>query len=156
MTPTLRALFALAVLSACAGAAQAQTVVTMEGRCEKLVIAGQDITQNCKEKLTNTVVGTRTSFDFAAHDGQTLSFAGSGAQQEATEVTEQLQPINLVTPGRSSKEGIVRSPAPGVGSCKFSSPEPGKTQIACEANSQGKSYVGIFITDAKPKDAPKP
>jgi hypothetical protein len=153
---TLRALLTLAALGALAGGAQAQTVVTMEGRCEKLVIAGVDITQNCKEKLTNTVIGTRTSFDFAAWDGQQLSFAGSGAQQEATEVTEQLQPINLVTPGQSNKEGIVRSPAPGVGSCKFSSPEPGKTQIACEATSQGKAYAGTFITDSKPKAAPKP
>jgi len=153
---TLRAFLTLAALGTLTFGARAQTVVTMEGRCEKLVIAGQDITQNCKEKLTNTVAGPRTSFDFSAWDGQTLSFAGSGAQQEATELTEQLQPINLVTPGRSNKEGIVRSPAPGVGSCKFSSPEPGKTQIACEANSQGKSYAGIFITDTKPKDAPRP
>nr|WP_238258581.1 hypothetical protein [Methylobacterium gnaphalii] len=145
----------MAALAACAGTAQAQTVVTMEGHCEKLVIGGQDITPNCKEKLTNTVIGNRTSFDFSANDGQTLSFAGSGAQQEATEITEALQPINLVTPGQSNKDGIVRSPAPGVGSCKFSSPEPGKTQIACEANSQGKSYAGTFITDTKPKDAPK-
>jgi hypothetical protein len=153
---TLRALLTLVALSACAGAAQAQTVVTMEGRCEKLIIAGQDITQNCKEKMTNTVIGNRTSFDFSAWDGQSLSFGGNGAQQEATELTEQLQPINLVTPGQSNKQGVVRNPAPGVGSCKFSSPEPGKTQIACEANSQGKSYAATFITETKPKAAPKP
>ncbi|MET0258583.1 MAG: hypothetical protein ABW179_08370 [Methylobacterium sp.] len=162
MTTTIsRAVLALSVLAATAGTVQAQTAVKMEGRCEKLVIAGLDITQNCKESLTNTVVGNRTSFDFGAWDGQTLSFAGSGAVQEATELTEQLQPINLVTPGQSSKEGIARSPAPAVGACRFSTPAPGKSAITCEATSQGKTYAGTFVTDAKPvdgaaKDAPKP
>lgn len=161
MTTTFRALLTLGALVMSAGATHAQTAVKMEGRCEKLVIAGLDITQNCKETMTNMVVGDRTSFDFAAWDGQTLSFSGNGAAQEATELTEPLQPINLVTPGQSSKEGIARSPAPAVGSCKFSTPEPGKSEITCEATSQGKTYAGTFITDAKPKnvpgkDAPKP
>lgn len=165
MTIRPHACVVLGVLLCPAGTAQAQSAVTMEGRCEKLVIAGQDITQNCKEKLVNTVTGRRVSFDFAAWDGQTLSFSGSGAQQEATEMTEPLQPINLVTPGQSNKEGIARSPAPAVGSCRFSTPEPGKSAIACEATSQGKSYAGTFVTDAKPskesakeqpKDAPQP
>lgn len=154
MTTMFRAALICTALAASAGTAQAQTAVKMEGRCEKLVIAGLDITQNCKESLTNSVSGNRTSFDFAAWDGQSLSFAGSGAVQEATELTEQLQPINLVTPGQSSKEGIARSPAPAVGSCRFSTPAPGKSAITCEATSQGKTYAGTFVTDAKPKDAP--
>ncbi|GJE53576.1 MULTISPECIES: hypothetical protein [Methylobacterium] len=154
MTTMFHTALICAALAASAGTAQAQTAVKMEGRCEKLVIAGLDITQNCKESLTNSVVGNRTSFDFAAWDGQTLSFAGSGAVQEATELTEQLQPINLVTPGQSSKEGIARSPAPAVGACRFSTPAPGKSAITCEATSQGKTYAGTFVTDAKPKEAP--
>ncbi|GJD83157.1 hypothetical protein [Methylobacterium haplocladii] len=162
MTTTfLRAALALTALAASAGCAQAQTAVKMEGRCEKLVIAGLDVTQNCKESLTNMVVGNRTSFDFSAWDGQTLSFSGTGSVQEATELTEQLQPVNLVTPGQSSKEGIARSPAPAVGACRFSTPAPNKSAITCEATSQGKTYAGTFVTDAKSadgaaKDAPKP
>lgn len=139
------------------GAAHAQeTEIKMTGKCEKLVIGGQDITQNCKEQLVNVVVRGRTSFDFAAWDGQFLSFSGAGAQQEATEFTEQLQPISLVVPGRKDKEAIVRNPAPAVGSCRFSTPEKGKSMIACEAKSQGKDYAGVFVTDVKPAtDAPK-
>ncbi|MBB5763883.1 hypothetical protein ABEV34_03270 [Methylorubrum rhodesianum] len=155
MTTRSRApLLALLGLLAAAPASAQQAEVTMTGRCERLVIGGLDITQNCKEQLVNTVSRGRTTFDFAAWDGQSLSFSGSGAQHEQTEETEQLQPISLVVPGMKNKEGIVRSPAPAVGACKFSRPEPGKTMIACEATSQGKTYAGVFVTDAKPGAEP--
>lgn len=157
MTFRVSTTLGLSVLLLAADMAHAQqTEIKLEGKCEKLVIAGQDITQNCKEQLVNVVVRGRTSFDFAAWDGQFLSFSGAGAQQEATEFTEQLQPISLVVPGRKDKEAIVRNPAPAVGSCKFSTPEKGKSMIDCEATSQGKTYAGVFVTDVKPgTEAPK-
>ncbi|MBA9066373.1 hypothetical protein FHR71_000090 [Methylobacterium sp. RAS18] len=139
----------LGLLAAGPASAQQGAEVTITGRCERLVIGGLDITQNCKEQLVNTVSRGRTTFDFAAWDGQSLSFSGAGTQHEQTEETEQLQPISLVVPGMKNKEGIVRSPAPAVGSCKFSKPEPGKTMITCEATSQGKTYAGVFITETK-------
>lgn len=150
---TIRTATALALLLMGSGAQAQQADVTMKGKCEKLVIAGQDITQNCTERLVNVVARGRTSFDFTASDGQTLSFSGAGAQQEATEFTEPLQPISLVVPGRKEKDAVLRNPAPAVGSCKFSTPEPGKSMIACEAKSQGKDYAGVFLTDAKSTDA---
>ena len=162
MTTRARPLLALLpLLGLCAAgpaAAQPGAEVKMTGRCERLIIGGQDITQNCKEQLVNTVSRGRTTFDFAAWDGQSLSFSGSGAQHQATEETEQLQPISLVVPSMKNAEGIARSPSPAVGACKFTSPEPGKTMIACEATSQGKTYAGTFITDTKPdaKDGAKP
>ena len=164
MTPSFRAPVALlaTALAWSAPAAAQDATVSMEGRCEKLVIAGQDITRNCKETLVNTVSRNRTAFDFAAWDGQFVSFSGAGPQQERTEETDALQPISLVVPGKRDKDGIVRNPAPAVGSCRFSTPEPGKTQIACEATSQGKTYAGTFVTATKtapdgtePSPAPK-
>ncbi len=149
---TTRAASLLALIGALAAgpaAAQQGAEIKMTGQCERLVIGDKDITQNCKEQLVNTVARGRTTFDFAAWDGQTLSFSGSGAQHEATEETEQLQPISLIVSGLKNNEGIVRSPAPAVGACRFSSPAPGRTQIACEATSQGKTFAGTFITEAK-------
>lgn len=149
---TTRAVSLLALLAALAAgpaAAQQGAEIKMTGQCERLVIGEKDITPTCKGQLVNTVARGRTTFDFAAEDGQTLSFSGSGAQHEATEETEQLQPISLVVSGLKNNEGIVRSPAPAVGACRFSSPEPGKTQIACEATSQGKTYAATFVTEAK-------
>lgn len=127
----------------------------MQGRCERLVIADEDLTQTCKETMVNTVAGRRVTFDFSASDGQTLSFSGTGLQQEATELTDPLQPISLVVPGRKDGGSIVRNPAPAVGACRFTKPEPGKSMISCEVTSQDKLYAGTFLTEAK-SSAPKP
>lgn len=137
-----------------AAPAFAQAAVKLEGRCEKLVIAGQDVSATCKNTLMNTVSRNRTSFDFAA-EGRSLSFSGNGAQQERTEETDPLQPINLVIPSEATKDGVVQGPLVAVGSCGFSTPQPGKTMITCEANAAKGLYQGIFVTDAKTPDAPK-
>jgi hypothetical protein len=145
-------------LAAATGSARAQAAVKLEGTCSKLVIAGQDLSSTCSGTLMNTVARTRTSFDFASRDGQTLSFSGTGAQQERTEETDPLQPINLVIPGKKTQEGVVQNPVLAVGACTFTNPAPGKTEIACEANSTEKGhYAATFLTDTKPApNAPKP
>jgi hypothetical protein len=129
--------------------AVAQTAVKLEGRCEKLVIAGQDLSGSCKGTLMNTVSRSRTSFDFTTGDGRSLSFSGNGAQQERTEDTDPLQPINLVIPSEKTKDGVVQGPLVAVGSCTFTSPQPGKTAIACEANAAKGRYEATFVTETK-------
>jgi hypothetical protein len=145
-------------LAAATGSARAQAAVKLEGTCSQLVIAGQDLSGSCSGTLMNTAARTRTSFDFASRDGQTLSFSGTGAQQERTEESDPLQPISLVIPGKKTPEGVVQNPVMAVGACRFTTPSPGKTEIACEANSAEKGrYAATFLTDAKPApDAPKP
>lgn len=132
----------------------AQTAVKLEGVCEKLVIAGKDVTPFCRPTLMNTVSRNRTSFDFAA-EGRSLSFSGNGAQQERTEETDPLQPINLVIPSETTKDGVVQGPLVAVGSCAFSTPQPGKTRITCEANAAKGLYQGVFVTDTKAPEAPR-
>ena len=144
----LPALALAALPAALAGPAAAQTALKLEGTCEKLVIAGEDLSADCSPVLMNTVSRNRTSFDFTARGGQSLSFSGTGAQQERTEETDPLQPINLIVPG---KAGAAQSPAPAVGTCSFSTPAPGRTAITCEARSPGQeaAYAATFVTAAK-------
>ena len=147
---TLRRLALLAAPLALSGPAWSQAAVQLEGTCEKLTIEGKDATSACRPTLGNTAERRRTTFDFITTDGRTLSFSGTGAQQERTEDTDPLQPINLVTTGTSSDKGIVRNPMPAVGACTFSTPAPGKTAIACEASApDGRAYAGTFVTQAK-------
>lgn len=158
MRPTTAFSLALAFFAAPLVAASptlAQTAVKLEGACEKLVIAGKDVTPFCRPTLMNTVSRNRTSFDFAA-EGRSLSFSGNGAQQERTEETDPLQPINLVIPSETTKDGVVQGPLVAVGSCAFSTPQPGKTRITCEANAGKGLYQGVFVTDAKTSDAEAP
>ncbi|MDR7038697.1 MULTISPECIES: hypothetical protein [Methylobacterium] len=149
--PLLALLTALCPLAA--PPAAAQTALTLTGTCERLVIGGQDLSASCRGTLMNTVARSRTSFGFASSEGQSLTFSGTGAQQERTEESDPLQPINLVSPGRSGPEGVVQTPTPAVGSCRFSTPGAGKTAITCEASAGGKDYAGTFVTDAKPAES---
>ncbi len=98
MTNSLR-LALLCALVSLPSAAHAQAALRLEGTCEKLVIGTQDLSGSCSNVLTNAVSRNRTSFDFTTSDGRTLSFSGNGAQQEATEETDPLQPINAVAIG---------------------------------------------------------
>ena len=149
MTDRLR-LALLCALVSLPSAARAQAALRLEGTCEKLVIGTQDLSRACSNVLTNAVSRNRTSFDFTTADGQTLSFSGNGAQQEATEETDPLQPINVVTTG---KDG---APILAIGACRFSTPEPGRTAITCEASTaDGRPFAGTFVTAAKaPAGAP--
>lgn len=140
----------LAAPLALAGPAWSQAAVQLDGACEKLVIDGKDASAACKPVLGNTAERRRTTFDFTTSDGRTLSFSGTGAQQERTEDTDPLQPINLVTSGTSSDKGVVRNPMPAVGACTFSTPAPGKTAITCEATAaDNRIFAGTFTTQTK-------
>ncbi len=143
MTTSLR----LALFCALVGlpaSAHAQAALRLEGTCEKLVIGTQDLSASCSPVLTNAVSRNRTSFDFTTADGQTLSFSGNGAQQEATEETDPLQPINVVTIGKDA------APTLAIGACRFSTPEQGRTAITCEASAaDGRPFAGTFVTAAK-------
>ncbi|MFB0490583.1 septal ring-binding cell division protein DamX [Methylobacterium sp. OAE515] len=143
MTNSLRLALLCALLSL-PSAARAQAALRLEGTCEKLMIGPQDLSQSCSNVLTNAVSRNRTSFDFTTADGQTVSFSGNGAQQEATEETDPLQPINVVTIGKDA------GPTLAIGACRFSTPEPGRTAITCEANAaDGRAFAGTFVTAAK-------
>lgn len=152
LSPAL--LFALLL----AGPAWSQASVKLDGTCEALVIAGKDVTGSCSGTLTNSAERRRTSFAFSTGDGQSLSFSGTGAQQERTEETDPLQPISLVVYSQKGADGVVQNTVPAVGACKFTTPAQGKTAIVCEANSPDKGrFEGTFVTDAKSAPgAPKP
>jgi hypothetical protein len=143
MPTTLRLALICALLTV-PSAARAQTALRLDGTCEKLVIGTQDLSPSCSTVLTNSVSRNRTSFDFTTTDGQALSFSGNGTQQEATEETDPLQPINVVIVGKDA------APTLAIGACRFSTPEPGRTAISCEASTaDGRAFAGTFVTAAK-------
>ncbi len=143
MTNRLRLALLCALLTLPA-TARAQAALRLDGTCEKLVIGTQDLSASCSNVLTNAVSRNRTSFEFTTSDGRTLSFSGNGAQQEATEETDPLQPINVVTTDTDA------APTLAIGACRFSTPEPGRTAITCEASAaDGRPFAGTFVTVAR-------
>ncbi len=78
--------------------AQPMTRNVLKGTCEKLVVAGKDVSPTCGESIVNMVQGRRTSFDFTSSDGTTVSFSGTGMPQDRQEEVgvDALQPVSAV------------------------------------------------------------
>ncbi|AWN48844.1 hypothetical protein DK419_22875 [Methylobacterium terrae] len=135
--------------------AQPLTRNVLKGACEKLVVAGKDVSPTCGDGLVNTVQGRRTSFDFTSSDGTTVSFSGTGMPQDRQEEVgvDALQPVSAVILSVKGQDGgITRDTLMTVGSCRFPASSPGRSTVACAADTQRGRFEGTFVTasDAAP------
>ncbi|MGF3022310.1 hypothetical protein ACQVP2_05730 [Methylobacterium aquaticum] len=129
--------------------AQPLTRNVLKGACEKLVIAGRDVSPTCGESLVNTVQGRRTSFDFTSSDGTTVSFSGTGMPQDRQEEVgvDALQPVSaVILMVKGTDGGITRDTLMTVGSCRFPPAGPGRSTVACAADTQRGRFEGTFTT----------
>ncbi|MEE8631433.1 MULTISPECIES: hypothetical protein [Methylobacterium] len=164
MLTRLLTVLVLLGLSCAAGVhAQPMTRNVLKGTCDKLVVAGKDVTPTCGDGLANLVQGRRTSFDFTSSDGTTISFSGTGMPQDRQEEVgvDALQPVSaVILTVKGSDGGITRDTLMTVGSCRFPASPPGRSIVACSADTQRGRFEGTFTTvsdgaakDAAPKDA---
>ncbi|BAQ47817.1 MULTISPECIES: hypothetical protein [Methylobacterium] len=164
MLTRLLTVLVLLGLSCAAGVhAQPMTRNVLKGTCDKLVVAGKDVTPTCGDGLANLVQGRRTSFDFTSSDGTTISFSGTGMPQDRQEEVgvDALQPVSaVILTVKGSDGGITRDTLMTVGSCRFPASPPGRSIVACSADTQRGRFEGTFTTvsdgaakDAGPKDA---
>ncbi|MFH6785652.1 MULTISPECIES: hypothetical protein [Methylobacterium] len=135
--------------------AQPLTRNVLKGACEKLVIAGKDVSPTCSDSLVNMVQGRRTSFDFTSSDGTTVSFSGTGMPQDRQEEVgvDALQPVSaVILTVKTADGGITRDTLMTVGSCRFPASAPGRSTVACAADTQRGRFEGTFTTasDAAP------
>lgn len=129
--------------------AQPLTRNVLKGACEKLVVAGKDVSPTCGDNLVNTVQGRRTSFDFTSSDGTTVSFSGTGMPQDRQEEVgvDALQPVSAVILSvKAADGGITRDTLMTVGSCRFPASGPGRSTVACAADTQRGRFEGTFVT----------
>ncbi|KMO41953.1 hypothetical protein VQ02_04600 [Methylobacterium variabile] len=135
--------------------AQPLTRNVLKGACEKLVVAGRDVSPTCGDSIVNTVQGRRTSFDFTSSDGTTVSFSGTGMPQDRQEEVgvDALQPVSsVILSVKAPDGGITRDTLMTVGSCRFPAAAPGRSTVACTADTQRGRFEGTFTTtsDAAP------
>ncbi|GJD63251.1 hypothetical protein [Methylobacterium frigidaeris] len=133
----------------CAAEAQPLTRNVLKGTCETLVVAGRDVSPTCGESIVNTVQGRRTSFDFTSSDGTTVSFSGTGMPQDRQEEVgvDALQPVSAVILSVKGPDGgITRDTLMTVGSCRFPASSPGRSTVACAADTQRGRFEGTFTT----------
>ncbi len=149
LTRLLTLLLLLGLSCAVESHAQPLTRNVLKGACEKLVVAGKDVTPTCGESIVNMVQGRRTSFDFTSSDGTTVSFSGTGMPQDRQEEVgvDALQPVSaVILTVKGPDGGITRDTLMTVGSCRFPQADPGRSTVACAADTQRGRFEGTFTT----------
>lgn len=149
LTRVLTLLLLLGLSCAVESHAQPLTRNVLKGACEKLVVAGKDVSPTCGETIVNTVQGRRTSFDFTSSDGTTVSFSGTGLPQDRQEEVgvDALQPVSaVILTVKGTDGGITRDTLMTVGSCRFPPAGPNRSTVACAADTQRGRFEGTFTT----------
>ncbi|RUM00969.1 hypothetical protein EEQ99_16125 [Rhizobium anhuiense] len=122
-------------------------VITLSGKCAKLVVAKFDATKGCKNELASvTLANGLVTFIFTS-DGKALGFQGDGAGIKPASNGNARLPLSLVTTGVGNKmTGEVKV----AGFCTFGNPYSGKPiAIECTAESKDSSFTGSFRTGGK-------
>jgi hypothetical protein len=111
-------------------------VITLSGKCARLVVAKFDVT------LANGTV----TFIFTS-DGKALGFQGDGSGIKPASNGNARLPLSLVTTGVGNKmTGQVKV----AGFCTFGNPYAGKPfAIECTAESKDSSFTGSFRSGGK-------
>ncbi|GEP09084.1 hypothetical protein [Methylobacterium gnaphalii] len=155
----IRSILSLGILSVLAGAAvmvkaaEVPTLATVTGTCERLVIAGQDVTGQCTGSLLNTSYATgRVGFYFVTGDGGALTFTGLGSAQVKLDPDTAVQPVDGVIFGFKGQYDRVKA----VGMCRFTNPVAQPGSVSCSAETPGGAFAAEFVTDGKPPEIVKP
>jgi hypothetical protein len=142
---------AFAVFSSTADAADnfpgAPGVITLPGKCAKLVVAKFDATKGCKGELASvTLANGLVTFIFTS-DGKLLGFQGDGAKIKPGKGGNASLPLILVSTGVGNK---ITGEVKAAGACTFGNPYSGKpVAIECSAKSTDSAFTGSFRTSGK-------
>ncbi|MER2263704.1 hypothetical protein [Methylobacterium oxalidis] len=143
----------LALLLAASGPARSApepaampTFVSADGTCERLVVAGRDVSRTCKGRLLNTIYKNgRVGFYFIGEDGSALTFTGMGSAQVKPDPDSAVQPIDGVIYGAGGRSERARA----VGTCRFSNPYKPPGTVRCRADTEKGAFEAAFTTDGK-------
>lgn len=149
--------FTLMLGSFCSNQASAKgledlsAIAMLTGSCEKLVMAGNDMSEHCHTNILQSIYKTgRTGFTIGIGDkGTVVTF--SGIEGAKPDVNSQLQSVDKII-FNLNIEGVPPSVTSATGSCSYSNPYLGPTTISCQATNGGEAYLLQFRTDgSEPK-----
>ncbi|HEY4202775.1 MAG TPA: hypothetical protein VGM83_19665 [Devosiaceae bacterium] len=146
------------IVSMMSGAGHAQDranledVASVTGTCDKLIMAGDDLSPTCSGQMIQSIYNTgRTGFTVMVGDkGKTATFTGmEGAKPDDN---SQLQTVDRVIVNEGIK-GSTPSTIAATGSCAYTNPYMGPTIVNCQAvGDNGDAFLLQFRTDgSEPK-----
>jgi hypothetical protein len=124
-------------------------MVSVTGRCDKLVVGGKAMTETCSGKLLNvTYPDGRTGFYFVLADGRIVTFSGmDGANPTPDTDVVDLDKVIMTRKDTPDKPDVLSA----TGTCRFGNPMKGPMTISCEGRlSKGGAFSASFTTDGKP------
>lgn len=122
----------------------------LKGKCEKLTMKGDDLTEHCGNQIVQSIYNTgRTGFTVTVGDkGTVITFSGlEGAKPDQD---TQLQDLDFIILNLGI-EGVTPARTPVRGGCGYSNPYKGPTTISCQATGEkGEAYLLQFRSDGSP------
>lgn len=116
------------------------------GRCFKLILAGNDLTARCRNRVTSLVLADGTlAFVFSTRD-ITVVFSGDREGVVRNRDAAHL-PVEVVAIGEDEQ---TLEATGASGTCRFGDPYSGPTAIECSAESVFGSMKAGFISNGKP------
>jgi hypothetical protein len=124
------------------------TLMALNGRCNKLIGFGMDVSQQCDNKLAHMEYSDgRLLFTFtatkSASDVAVFSFSGNGKQQTHQDADTVIQPIDHMLATFGGKTDTIKA----AGKCLFTNPYKGQAIINCSVETQAGQFAGNFLTD---------
>jgi hypothetical protein len=121
--------------------------LAVEGDCQRLVVQGKDVSEDCDERALDLDYRDWSAFSFGRKSGALLVFSGPGSQQVRSGADRVARPVDqVIVTFHDETEKL-----PAVGSCDFKSALEGASLIVCTASTAHGHYEIAFTTNDDPR-----
>lgn len=125
-------------------------VAWLAGDCQRLVLAGRDVSPACEGEVQNTVyrTGRRTGFTFSTPN-LVVTFTGRDTPARGDHASSQLDKIIFTRiGGMSPRAREVRA----TGQCLYSNPHAGRSYVRCSARTAAGAFIAMFQSNGRPPE----
>lgn len=124
----------------------------MNGTCQRLILAGKDVSKDCEGKVTNTMYEStgRTGFLFVTRSGNVVvNFSGVDTPAVGDHAASVLDHV-IFTQGKTGSKRVKHRGYVATGTCTYTNPYAGPSHINCSASTEKGLFSASFVSDGKP------
>lgn len=124
---------------------RALSIIT--GTCNRLIIAGRDLSRGCDGRVVNTAYRTgRIGFVFMVRDLAVVTISGTIASSESEVAEIRVDRIFLTLTGTETPP----SDFSADGRCQYANPNRGRAFLRCSGTTGREQFTADFMTDGSP------
>jgi hypothetical protein len=146
----MMAISASGVRTAAGQTSETRDVFTLDGTCSRLVVQGNDITDQCQDSVMYMMLPVgRVVFMFFAEDGRVVVFSGDERLVQNPNADSFFQPIDIARTGYHEEDTASFAVS---GACAGTNPFVGVATLECRAAVDGAVFAATFRSDGRPPD----